>query len=317
AELLKGEYNYQKRVNSVYGLAQFDYKSKIFLDVTGRNDWSSTLPADVNSYFYPSVATSALLNEFFAAPAFIDQIKLRLGWAEVGSDTGPYALYSTYVPQAPWGTTPALSESATLRNPQLKPESINTYEVGLNVVLFQNRIDLDVTYYDIRSKNQILPLALTGTSGYESRIINAGEIRNQGIEVMLNATPVLLPNGFRWDISANFAMNRNEVVSLAPGIPAYVQRAPGEEATLEARVGERMGALYGPGFERVPDGPMKGEIIIASNGLPIKTPPIYLGNVNPDWTGGFSSTFSFKGLFARGLLDIRQGGVFISRFYNK
>lgn len=318
AAVSSGEYNMKKRVNSVYGLAQFDYKSKIFLDLTVRNDWSSTLPVDNNSYIYPSISASALLNEFFNAPEAIDQIKLRLGWAQVGNDTGPYSLYSTYGALQPWGTTPTLAESSTLRNPQLKPESIDTYEIGLNVVLLQNRFDFDITYYDIRSKDQILPLSLTETSGYQSRVINAGEIRNSGIEVMLNAAPVVLANSFRWDVSVNFARNRNEVVSLAPGIPAYVQSAPGEEATLEARVGERMGALYGPGFERVPEGPMKGEIIIGANGLPIKTTsPIYLGNFNPDWTAGLSSTFSFKGLFARALFDIREGGVFISRFYNK
>lgn len=318
AVVSSGDYTTQKRVNSVYGLAQFDYNNKLFLDITARNDWSSTLPIENNSYFYPAVSASALLNEFFDAPEGIDQLKLRLGWAQVGNDTGPYSLYSTYGAQQPWGTTPTLTESGTLSNPQLKPESISTYEIGLSIMLLQNRFGLDVTYYDIQSKDQILPLSLTETSGYQSRIINAGEIRNSGIEVMLNATPVSLNNSFRWDISVNFARNRNEVVSLAPGIPAYVQSAPGEEATLEARVGERMGALYGPGFERVPDGPMKGEIIIGANGLPIKTTtPIYLGNFNPDWTAGVSNTISFKGFSVRGLLDIREGGVFISRFYNK
>jgi TonB-linked SusC/RagA family outer membrane protein len=319
AAIASSEYNYRKRVNSVYALAQLDYDNKIFLDITGRNDWSSTLPPDANSYFYPSVALSALLNEFFETPLQgVDQIKLRAGWAQVGNDTGPYALYSTYSAGQPWGTIPTLSESGTLRNPQLKPESITTLEYGINVVLFDRRVDLDLTYYTITSKDQILPLSLTGTSGYESRIINAGEIKNSGIEIMLNATPVLLPNGFRWDISLNYAKNQNKVVALAPGIPAYVQTAPGEEATVEARVGERMGALYGPGFERVPSGPLKGQIIIGANGLPIKTTqPIYLGNFNPDWTGGVSNTFSFKGIFARALFDIRQGGVFISRFYNK
>lgn len=318
APVSSGEYNAEKRVNSLYGLAQFDYNNKIFLDLSARNDWSSALPLNNNSYFYPAVSASALINEFFHAPEVIDQIKLRLGWAEVGNDTGPYSLYSTYSAQAPWGTTPTLSESATLRNPQLKPESTSTYEVGLNVQLMQNRFGVDVTYYDIRSRDQILPLTLTSTSGYESRIINAGEITNKGIEVMLNAAPVSIANGFRWDISVNFARNQNEVVSLAPGIPAYVQTAPGEEATIEARVGQRMGAIYGPGFERVPDGPMKGEIIIGANGLPIKTTtPIYLGNFNPDWTGSVSNTFSFKGLSVRALFDIRQGGVFISRFFNK
>jgi outer membrane receptor protein involved in Fe transport len=318
AAISSGEFNTRKRVNSVYGLAQFDYNNKLFLDLTARNDWSSALPVDNNSYFYPAVSASALINEFFNAPQAIDQIKLRLGWAQVGNDTGPYALYSTYSSQGPWGTTPTMAESSTLRNPQLKPESIDTYEAGLNVQLLENRFGIDVTYYFIRSRDQILPLSLTETSGFSSRIINAGEITNRGIEVMLNATPVLLANSFRWDIMLNFARNRNEVVSLAPGIPAYVQSAPGEEATLEARVGERMGALYGPGFERVPDGPMKGEIVIGANGLPIKTTtPIYLGNFNPDWTAGLSSSLSYKGFSLGALFDIRQGGVFISRFYNK
>lgn len=311
-------YYSKKRINSVYGLAQFDYNNKLFLDVTARNDWSSALPENNNSYFYPSVSASALLNEFFHAPEVINQLKLRVGWAQVGNDTGPYNLNSTYNSQLAWGTTATLSESGTLRNPQLKPESVNTYEIGLNVVLLDKRIDLDVTYYDIRSKDQILPLSLTQTSGFDSRFINAGEIKNTGIEVMLNATPLLFDNGFRWDISANFARNRNEVVSLALGVPAFVQTAPGEDATIEARVGERMGAIYGPGFERVPDGPMKGDIIIGANGLPIKTTnPIHLGNFNPDWTAGITNTFSFKGFSLRGLLDIRHGGVFVSRFYNK
>lgn len=318
APVTSGEFNFKKRVNSVYGLAQFDYNNRLFLDLTARNDWSSTLPSDNNSYFYPSISFSALINEFFEAPEVIDQIKLRAGLAQVGKDTGPYELYSAYGSQAPWGTTPILSEPGGLKNPQLKPEDISTYEFGLNIQLMQNRFGIDVTYYDIRAKDQILPLSLTETSGYSSRVINAGEITNKGIEVMLNAAPVSLASGFRWDIMVNFARNRNEVVSLKPGIPALVQVAPGEEATVEARVGGRMGALYGPGFERVPDGPMKGEIIIAANGLPIKTTnPIHLGNFNPDWTAGISNTLSFKGLSVRALFDIREGGVFISRFYNK
>lgn len=318
AAILSDERNYQKRVNSVYGLAQFDYNNIVFLDLTARNDWSSTLPPENNSYFYPAVSASVLLDELFNAPDAIDLVKLRLGWAQVGNDTGPYSLYSTYGAQLPWGSTPVLSESGTLRNPQLKPESIDTWEIGINTSLLQQRVNLDVTYYDIRSRDQILPLALAESTGYGSRVINAGEIKSTGIEVMLNATPVLLSNSLRWDIGINFARNRSEVISLAPGIPAYVQTAPGEEATVEARVGERMGAIYGPGFERVPDGPMKGQIIIASNGLPIKTTnPIHLGNFNPDWTAGASTSLGFKGFSAHVLFDIRQGGVFVSRFYNK
>jgi TonB-linked SusC/RagA family outer membrane protein len=318
APLQTSEYIAKKRINSVYGLAQFDYNNMLFLDVTARNDWSSTLPEDNNSYFYPSVSFSALFNEIFDLPQFVDLAQLRLGWAEVGNDTGPYQLYNSFNYELPWGSELALSEPSALKNPQLKPESISTYEIGANVKLFDNRLGIDFTYYDIRSKDQILNIPLTETSGYSSRVINAGEIKNQGIELMLTATPVRLQNSFQWDLSVNFAKNNSEVVALAEGIGAFVQSAPGEEATVEARVGERMGALYGPGFERVPDGPMKGEMIIGVNGLPIKTTePIYLGNFNPDWTAGISNTLSFKGIYARALFDFRQGGAFISRMYNK
>ncbi len=318
AALERGEYNWKKRVNSLYAFAQFDYDNKIFLDASARNDWSSGLPPENNSYFYPSVSASALINEFFDAPEVINQIKVRAGWAQVGSDTGPYALNTVYNSGTPWGNTPSLGESGALQNPQLKPEAVNTYELGFNVVLFKGRIDFDVTRYDIRSKDQILPLTLAGSSGYDSRRINAGEIQNKGIEIMLKTTPVLLDNGFRWDLAFNFSRNRSKVIDLAPGVPTYVQSAPGEDATIEARVGERMGAIYGPGFERVPDGPMKGQIIINTTGVPIKTTnPIYLGNYNFDWSGNINNTFSWKGISLRTLFDMRQGGIFISRFYNK
>jgi len=316
--LIVGQSRFSKRINSVYGLAQFDYQNKLFMDVTARNDWSSTLPAGNNSYFYPSVSTSALFNEIFELPSFINLVKLRAGWAEVGKDTGPYQLYNAYNTQNPFGNTPVLSETSGLKNPDLKPESINTYELGLELSLLEDRVGLDFTYYDIRSRDQVINIPLSNTSGYGSRAINAGEIKNQGIEVMLRGTPLKLANGFKWNINVNFSRNRSSVVELTEGINAIVQSAPGEEATLEARVGERMGALYGPGFERVQSGPLKGEIIISSNGDPLKTTsPIYLGNFNSDWTAGISNEFTYKGFYARALFDIRQGGIFISRFYNK
>lgn len=307
-----------KRINSVYGLAQMDYQNKLFMDITARNDWSSTLPSNNNSYFYPSVSTSALFNEIFELPSFIDLLKLRAGWAEVGKDTGPYQLYNAYNVGLPFGSTPVLSETSALKNPDLKPESINTYEFGLEFSLFKDRVGMDFTYYDIRSRDQVINIPLSQTTAYSSRVINAGEIKNTGFEVMLRGTPLKLDNGFKWNVNVNFAKNRSEIVELTEGINAVVQSAPGEDATLEARVGERMGALYGPGFERVESGPLKGEIIIAANGEPIKTTsPIYLGNFNSDWTAGVSNEFSYKGFYARALLDIRQGGIFISRFYNK
>ncbi len=309
---------FEKRINSLYGLLQLDYNNMLFLDITGRNDWSSTLPDGNNSYFYPSVSASALINQIFNLPEAVSLAKLRLGLAQVGNDTGPYNLLNTFGFQNPWGSELAVSESSGLKNPQLKPESVSTYEIGLDLRFLDNRIGVDATYYFISTKDQIIPIPITETSGYTSRIINAGEITNSGIELMINATPIQLDNGFRWDVSINYAKNTNEVIELAEDIDAIVISSPGEEATVEARVGGKMGALYGPGFERVPSGPMAGEIIVGINGQPIKTTsPIYLGNYNPDWTGGITNSFSFKGLFANILFDTRQGGKFISRMYNK
>ena len=313
-----GESVFEKRINSLYGLVQLDYNNVLFLDVTGRNDWSSTLPAESNSYFYPSVSASALLGQILNFPEVINLTKIRAGFAQVGNDTGPYNLFNTFQFQNPWGSTLAVSESSGLKNPNLKPESVSTWELGLDMRFFDSRLGLDFTYYYISTKDQIIPIPITETSGYTSRIINAGEITNKGIEVALNATPVDLKSGFRWNFTINYARNNNEVVELAQDIDAIVISAPGEEATVEARIGGRMGALYGPGFERVESGPMAGEIIIGTNGQPIKTTsPIYLGNYNPDWTAGFSNTFAYKGLFLNVLFDTRQGGKFISRMLNK
>lgn len=322
APLITSASRSHRRINSLYGLARFDFKSMVFLDITGRNDWSSTLPADNNSYFYPSVAVSGIINEMLELPEFLSLVKVRAGWAQVGNDTEPYQLFNSFGYQRPWAQNLALAENSSLKNPQLKPEFTTTYEAGLELGLFENRVGLDLTYYDIRSRDQILQVPLAETTGYTSRVINAGEIKNQGIEVVLNATPLRFRNSFTWDLTINFARNISEVVELADGIEAVVQSAPGEEATIEARVGERMGAMYGPGFVRVEDGPLKGDIIINSSGLPVKTsdiglPPVYLGNFNPDWTGGVYNTFSYKGFYAGALLDIRQGGRFLSRFYNK
>ncbi|MBT30950.1 MAG: SusC/RagA family protein [Thalassobius sp.] len=311
-----------RRINSLYALARFDYKNTVFLDVTGRNDWSSTLPSGNNSYFYPAVSLSTIINEMVTLPDFVTLIKLRGGWAQVGNDTGPYQLYNSYSYQTPWGDDLALAENSSLKNPQLKPELTTTYEVGAELKFFDSRLGFDLTYYDIRSKDQILQVPLAETTGYSSRVINAGEIKNQGVEIVVNATPIKLQNSFRWDLTLNFARNISEVVELTEGIDAVVQTSPGEEATVEARVGERMGAMYGPGFVRVEEGPMAGEIIIGTSGLPVKTSdigmdPVYLGNFNPDWTGGIYNNFSFKGFYAGILFDVRHGGKFLSRFFNK
>jgi TonB-linked SusC/RagA family outer membrane protein len=311
-------YDENRRTNSLYAFLQADYQSKIYLNITGRNDWSSTLPSSNNSYFYPSVNTSILFNRIFSMSPKIDLLKLRMAYAQAGNDADPYSILTPYNYQQLWNGIPSLSESSQLNNLDLKPEKSSTAEVGAEVSLFHGRIGLDVTAYSTSSKNQILPLPTPVSSGYRGRVINAGEISNKGIEVELTAVPLRFKNGFEWNVMINFARNISKVVALAPGVDKIVQEAPGEDATIEARVGERMGALYGPGFQRVPDGPLKGMPIIGTNGHALVTPTsIYLGNINPDWTAGITNRFSYKGVYLEFLFDINHGGVMVSRFINK
>lgn len=311
-------YGYHKRTNSVFGNIQLDYKRSIFLDITGRNDWSSTLPKDNNSYFYPSATLSVLINELAKMPKAVNFLKVRGGYARVGNDTDPYNLRTVYSSNGFFGNEALISEESSLKNKNLKPEQISTIEGGLEFGLFNNRLRGDFSIYQATSKDQILNLQTTPFSGYSSEVINAGEIRNTGFEAVVSATPLQLSNGFKWDIDINFSTNRGKVIELADGLDELVISSPGENAKILAKKGERMGQLYGPGFERVKEGEFKGQIIIGSNGLPVKTSsPILLGNINPDWTGGVNNTFSYKGFMLNVLFDIRSGGVFVSRTLNK
>ena len=318
AEIVTASHSSDVKINSLYAFAQLDYKNTYYLDLTARNDWSSTLPVDHNSYFYPSVSFSVLTNQVVEMPEWVTQGKIRMGAAQVGNDTQAYNLYNTFNFAQPWGDDYSLYSSSSLKNNNLKPESITTYEIGTDIRLFKNRIGLDFTYYDTRSKNQIIDIPLTSSTSYDSRVINAGEIQNKGIEVMLNAVPVQKENSFEWAITLNYSKNTGKVIELASGITSITQSAPGEDASIQARVGEKMGAIYGPGYQRVESGPMAGEIIIFENGRPKATDEdIYLGNINPDWIGSVSNNFSYKNFTLGVLLDIHYGGEFISRFYNK
>lgn len=318
AQLLAYSYRSQKRINSLYGMANFGYKDLVFVDLTLRNDWSSTLPPSHNSYLYPSVGLNTNLKEVFSIGDIVSQSALRFSWAQVGNDASPYQILNTFDNRTRWGNNAALAGPGSLANAQLKPELTSTYEIGTVWGLFANRLVLDVTYYDIRSKNQIMNLPLVLSSGYSARAINAGEVQNKGMEVMLSATPISTQSGFRWDLSINWARNVGKVLALNDEVDKVVQAAPGENASIQAREGERMGAIWGPGYVRVPDGPMKGDIIILPNGNAERTSEdIYLGNVNPDWTGGISNRLTYGNVSLSALIAGQVGGHFISRFYNK
>lgn len=310
--------SYRKRINSVYGMANLNYRGLVYMDLTARNDWSSTLPSNNNSYFYPSVGLNGNMKDILGLPAAISQAQLRFSWAQMGNDAPVYSIINTYGYGTPWGNNYSLIGNSTLMNANLKPEISSTYEVGTSLGFFNNRLGIDVTYYDIRTRNQVLSLPMVESSGQAFRIINAGLIKNSGVEVMFSATPVSTPGGFKWDFNINWSHNVGKVIALDPEADKIVQAAPGEDASIQARVGGKMGDIWGPGYARVPDGPLKGQIVIGSNGKAVIAPEeMYLGNVNPDWIGGFYNQLSYKSFQLHFLFAGQFGGKFISRFYNK
>jgi TonB-linked SusC/RagA family outer membrane protein len=305
----------EKRINSLYGYGQVAFKNMIFLDITGRNDWSSTLPVDNNSYFYPSVTLSGVVSDMFTMPDFLSFAKLRVAYAEVGNDTDPYSLSNVYGSGTAWGSIQSKSESSVLRNAELKPERTSSYEVGVDLRFFEGRLGVDFTHYDNKTRDQIIPITLDIATGYSSRIINAGEIQNYGQELMLMGTPIKKDNGFKWDVNVNFTSNRSKVIKLAEGIEAYTLTER-NGAYIQAREGERMGNIYGVGFARVEDksSPFYGQIIHSAEGTPLRDPELKLqGNYNPDFMVGINNNFSYKGIYAGFLFDIRQGGIVVSR----
>jgi len=319
-----------KRINSLYGSAGVSYKNKIFIDFTGRNDWSSalTLPEDLrtfgiedNSYFYSSVALSAIISEMVKLPKYLSYLKVRGSFAQVGNDTDPFAYTQTFNRSEPFGSSQIYGETSSLANLNLKPEISSSYEFGTEAKFFGNRLGIDFTYYNSRTRNQILAIPLSNTSGYTSRRINAGLITNYGVEMMLTGTPIKKKD-FVWDAFLNFSANRSKVLELSDGLTNYVMAS--RRVTVEARVGERMGSMFGIGFARVQStdknapyydasGQYSGQMVFGTNGRPIRTTNrIYLGNYNPDWLLGIGNSFTFKGIKLSMLFDTRQGGKLYS-----
>ena len=301
-------------VNSLYGSAQFGFKNYLFLDVTARNDWSSTLPVDNNSFFYPSASLSAVLTDMFdVSNDILSFMKIRGSWAQVGNDTQPYRLQQLFNSQGLWaGSIPVVSEDTEIANAELRPETTTGIEVGTDIRLFNNRVGIDFTYYDQTTTDQILAVEISRATGYIYKLLNAGEIQNKGVELMLTATPVQLASGFSWDIMANWSRNRSQVIDLADGLDTYVLNT--YHVTSEARVGRPFGELRGTFFARDPAGNViysDGQPVAGANedGSTVKT----LGNIQPDWTGGISNTFRYKGVSLGALIDIKQGGDIFDR----
>jgi TonB-linked SusC/RagA family outer membrane protein len=301
----------QQRINSLYGMGQVAYKNYLYLDVTARNDWSSTLPVFNNSYFYPSVALSAVLTDMFHITSGpLSFAKLRLNWAQVGGDTGPYALENTFGFGTDWGSVKRATMDFTLKNNQLKPEMANSSEAGVDLRFFGGRLGLDATYYIKNSFNQIMRIQTTQATGYGGKMVNAGEIENKGWEFTLSGTPV--KGNFNWETSLVFTRNRNKVIKLLEGINS-LELNSAEGVKYLIKEGEQMGDMYANTWEKVPDGPYKGEPLLDESGAYQKVNAVVkIGNYNPDFMVGFSNTFTYKNFTLNVLIDWRQGGQFFS-----
>lgn len=311
--------SFKKGVHSVYGMINLGYKSMVFLDVTGRTDWSSTLP-NADPYFYPSASLSLLVNEIAGITnRNINMIKLRGGVAKVGNDANPYQLAAVLGNAGAWGGIPRLSTSGTLLNPFLKPETATSYEGGIDVTLFNDRLRFSGTYYVVENENQIFNTKIPPSSGYSSKNINAGLLRSRGIELTLGGTPVQTAN-WRWEINANLTRNRTKIVSLTNDMPYYTlwEEARGGAWTY---VGEDIGDIYDAELVTVKDEKSKyyGYPLLDATGkwqaIDAQNTRNKIGNFNPDFILGAQTSLSYKSFTLSMTFDWRNGGDFVSQTY--
>lgn len=302
----------KKRVNSLYFTANLAYQNKLFLDITGRNDWSSTLPSKNRSFFYPSVSLSAMVNEIVKLPAFISYLKLRASWAQVGNDTDPYRTAPYYSTSDFAGS---LVKSSTLYNADFKPEMSNSWEGGFDIRFFKGRLGIDFTYYYNRTKNQILNAPFDPTTGYTKGIINSGCVSNKGAELVVKGTPIKTKS-WEWNTTLSWSLNRNKIESLAENaderqiIGSYVSG----NVYLIGTVGGTTGDLWGYKLKRNPE----GQVIIASTGLPDRPSEIeYVGCALPKWKGAFNTSLRYKNLKLSMQWDGQVGGITYSQSHHK
>ena len=306
----------EDQIQSVYGTASFGYKNWVFLDVTARNDWSSTLPVDNCSYFYPSVSAAWILTEMLNLQSnALSYLKLRGGWAQVGSPATRYKLATTYASAEPFDGNPRLTLGGTIPALDLKPETTTSIEVGVEAKFFMNRLGFDLALYKENTTDQIMDIAVSAATGFGTKTINAGEVQNKGIELMLTGTPVKT-SAFSWDIDVNFTRNVNEVISLTEDMQ-YLNLWFGSWGTyVQARPGQLYGNIYGRTAARenktvADDGlaSYSGRMLVdPSSGSVVRTPEsVILGNIVPDWMGSIRNSLNYQNLNFSILFDTRQG----------
>ncbi len=301
------ENSYRKQINSLFAAVNLGWKNLLYLDATIRGDKSSTLPTGNNTYIYPSVSGSFVFSELIKRGDILPYGKVRLSFAQVGSDTDPYQLGLVYTKSKftyP-GYTIGFIDNTTIPNKNLKPTRTNSFEVGFETKFFNNRIGIDFTYYNQISKDQIMGMAGSWATGYPYRLINAGEIQNQGIEIALNTRPLIIGD-FSWDLGINFSKNNNKVRKLVDDMDMFeLEKASWLDVQVAAKVGENFGSIVGPDFQRNDNGDI---LIDPATGLPMYDKSNHvLGNASWDWTGGLSTTFHYKNFGLTALFDVKVG----------
>jgi TonB-linked SusC/RagA family outer membrane protein len=321
------DYKEEQRLLGIYTSLIFDYREYIYMTLTGRNDWSSTLPTENNSYFYPSVSLGFVFTEALAdifRGSFLNYGRLRSAVSQVGNDAPPYFLQTDYQATTvtdgvrgeilfPFRGVRAYTLSNSFGNPNLKPERTTEYEIGIDMRFFNARVRLDIAYYDRSTEDQIFFVPISPSTGYSSMIVNAGEIRNHGIEVTIGGTPVQTRE-LRWDLNLNVSQNTTEVVNLAEGIES-IYLGGFTSPQIRAMEGKNnYGIIWGTRYLRNEE----GQILVDDNGLGIEAADLGpIGNVLPDWLANIRTTLQYKDLILSALIDVRKGGDILNfdRFY--
>jgi TonB-linked SusC/RagA family outer membrane protein len=300
----------QKGINSLYGSAEFSYNDYIFVTVTGRNDWFSTLAEGNNSIFYPSVGTSFVFSDAFSMPNWVSFGKIRGSWAQVGGDTNPYNINLNYrlVGQGHLGAALGSIAQGSIPNSQLQPLTVTETELGFDVRFLDDRLGVDFAYYDRTTTNDIVSASISNTSGYGSVVVNVGEMRNYGIEMLVTAQPVVT-NNFTWQVAVNMAQNNNEVLQLAEGLDFLSgDQARSRNVFIRHAVGYPYSSIWGRRHKTI-----DGQKVYDDNGLPIRSDDIeLLGNGVPDITSGITNSLRYKNFTLSALIDIRTGADLFS-----
>ncbi|MEO8795259.1 MAG: SusC/RagA family TonB-linked outer membrane protein [Daejeonella sp.] len=325
-------YNQLYRLIGIFGEATLDYKDYLFLTLTGRNDITSTLVNPNNSFFYPSVSLGYVFSDQMKMPDFIDYGKLRFSFAGIGKDAEPYSTTFGYATSSdfPIGNIIGFARNTTRGDQNLVPERTNTYEAGTEMQFFDRRFGLDFTWYQSISRNQIIPVAVSNTTGYSNVFVNSGKVRNRGVELLLSGTPVRTTD-FNWDIKLNFSANRNKILTIREGlfeIPIASQFGySGSSATTKLIPGESIGNIYGSYYQRyygnATEDPLRIDyskpLVIGANGFPVREPTSkqkILGNYLPKWIGGLTNSINYKSLGLSFLIDVREGVEKYNQFAN-